>query len=58
MHVHAAPVSPSAGTTKTALRFSLAAALAYVVITLAAALRALYAVVGPHLMQASLKIQF
>ena len=40
MHVHAAPASRSAGRTKTVLRFSLVATLAYVVITLVAGLRA------------------
>ena len=40
MHVHAAPSSPGANRTKTVLRFSLVATLAYVVITFIAGLRA------------------
>src|SRR6202041_1154703 len=40
MHVHAAPASASAGRTKTVLRFSLVATLAYVLVTLVAGLRA------------------
>src|ERR1022692_3692511 len=40
MHVHAAPSSPGAGRTKSVLRFSLLATLAYVVVTFAAGLRA------------------
>jgi cobalt-zinc-cadmium efflux system protein len=40
MHVHAAPASPSAGRTKTVLRFSLLATLGYVLVTLIAGLRA------------------
>jgi cobalt-zinc-cadmium efflux system protein len=40
MHLHAAPASPGTNRTKSVLRFSLAATLAYVVITLVAGLRA------------------
>jgi cobalt-zinc-cadmium efflux system protein len=40
MHLHAAPSSPGAGRTKSVLRFSLAATLAYVAVTFAAGLRA------------------
>ncbi len=40
MHVHAAPSGPGANRTSTVLRFSLAATLAYVVITFVAGLRA------------------
>ena len=40
MHVHAAPSGPGANRTTTVLRFSLAATLAYVVITFVAGLRA------------------
>ena len=40
MHVHAAPSSPGAGRTKSVLRFSLVATLAYVVVTFVAGLRA------------------
>jgi cobalt-zinc-cadmium efflux system protein len=40
MHVHAAPSSPGADRTKSVLRFSLVATLAYVVITFVAGLRA------------------
>jgi cobalt-zinc-cadmium efflux system protein len=40
MHVHAAPAGPSAKRTTSVLRFSLAATLAYVVVTFVAGLRA------------------
>jgi len=40
MHVHAAPVGPGAKRTTSVLRFSLAATLAYVVVTFVAGLRA------------------
>src|ERR1700723_1564397 len=40
MHVHAAPSTPGAGRTKSVLRFSLVATLAYVVVTFVAGLRA------------------
>jgi len=40
MHVHAAPSSPGANRTKSVLRFSLVATLAYVVVTFVAGLRA------------------
>src|SRR5580658_2345010 len=40
MHVHAAPATPGAGRTKSVLRFSLVATLAYVVVTFVAGLRA------------------
>jgi cobalt-zinc-cadmium efflux system protein len=40
MHVHAAPSSPGPSNTKSVLRFSLVATLAYVVVTLVAGLRA------------------
>jgi cobalt-zinc-cadmium efflux system protein len=40
MHVHAAPSSPGASRTKSVLRFSLVATLAYVVVTFVAGLRA------------------
>src|SRR5580692_10324288 len=40
MHVHTAPASPGANRTKSVLRFSLVATLAYVVVTLVAGLRA------------------
>src|SRR6202451_2813739 len=40
MHVHAAPVSPSAHRTQSVLRFSLVATLAYVVVTFVFGLRA------------------
>jgi len=40
MHVHAAPTGPAANRTTSVLRFSLAATLAYVVVTLIAGLRA------------------
>jgi cobalt-zinc-cadmium efflux system protein len=40
MHVHAAPSSPGADRTKSVLRFSLVATLAYVVVTFVAGLRA------------------
>ncbi len=40
MHVHAAPTGPEAKRTTTVLRFSLAATLAYVVVTFVAGLRA------------------
>ena len=40
MHLHAAPPSPGANRTKSVLRFSLVATLAYVVVTFVAGLRA------------------
>jgi cobalt-zinc-cadmium efflux system protein len=40
MHVHAAPTGPGANRTTSVLRFSLAATLAYVIVTLIAGLRA------------------
>jgi len=40
MHVHAAPAGPGADRTKSVLRFSLVATLAYVVVTLVAGIRA------------------
>jgi len=40
MHVHAAPATPGASRTKSVLRFSLVATLAYVVVTFLAGLRA------------------
>src|SRR5580658_3373042 len=40
MHVHAAPATPGGARTKSVLRFSLVATLAYVVVTLVAGLRA------------------
>src|SRR5580658_4948921 len=40
MHVHAAPSTPGAGRTKSVLRFSLVATLAYVIVTFVAGLRA------------------
>jgi len=40
MHVHAAPAGPAADRTKSVLRFSLVATLAYVVVTLVAGIRA------------------
>ena len=40
MHVHAAPAGPGAKRTTSVLRFSLAATLAYVVVTFVAGLRA------------------